>query len=46
EIPSPTAPPAGCRFHTRCPLAEARCRAEEPRLREVAPGQRVACHLV
>jgi oligopeptide transport system ATP-binding protein len=46
EIPSPSAPPAGCRFHTRCPYAEARCRAEEPLLREVAPGQRVACHLV
>jgi len=46
EIPSPSAPPQGCRFHTRCPYAEARCRAEEPLLREVAPGQRVACHLV
>jgi oligopeptide transport system ATP-binding protein len=46
EIPSPSAPPSGCRFHTRCPYAEARCRAEEPLLREVAPGQRVACHLV
>jgi oligopeptide/dipeptide ABC transporter ATP-binding protein len=46
EIPSPSAPPSGCRFHTRCPYAEARCRAEEPALREVAPGQRVACHLV
>jgi oligopeptide/dipeptide ABC transporter ATP-binding protein len=46
EIPSPSAPPSGCRFHTRCPYAEARCRAEEPLLRAVAPGQRVACHLV
>jgi oligopeptide/dipeptide ABC transporter ATP-binding protein len=46
EIPSPSAPPSGCRFHTRCPYAEARCRAEEPILRDVAPGQRVACHLV
>ena len=46
EIPSPSAPPSGCRFHTRCPYAEARCRVEEPILREVAPGQRVACHLV
>jgi oligopeptide transport system ATP-binding protein len=46
EIPSPSAPPAGCRFHTRCPYAEERCRAEEPPLREVAPGQHVACHLV
>ncbi|HEX2114898.1 MAG TPA: dipeptide ABC transporter ATP-binding protein [Alphaproteobacteria bacterium] len=46
EIPSPSAPPTGCRFHTRCPYAEARCRAEEPALREIEPGQRVACHLV
>jgi oligopeptide transport system ATP-binding protein len=46
EIPSPSAPPTGCRFHTRCPYAEARCRVEEPVLRQVAPGQRVACHLV
>lgn len=46
EIPSPSAPPSGCRFHTRCPYAEPRCRADEPLLRAVAPGQRVACHLV
>jgi oligopeptide transport system ATP-binding protein len=46
EIPSPSAPPSGCRFHTRCPYAEERCRIEEPQLRDVAPGQRVACHLV
>jgi oligopeptide transport system ATP-binding protein len=46
EIPSPSAPPSGCRFHTRCPYVEARCRTEEPKLREVAPGQHVACHLV
>jgi peptide/nickel transport system ATP-binding protein len=38
-------PPSNCRFHTRCPYAFDRCRVEEPRLREVAPGQRVACHL-
>jgi len=46
EIPSPADPPAGCHFHTRCPLAEACCRVEAPALRSVAPGHRVACHLV
>ena len=45
EVPSPLAPPSGCTFHPRCPLAQARCRAEVPALREVG-GRRVACHLV
>ncbi|OLT14530.1 peptide ABC transporter ATP-binding protein [Pseudonocardia sp. CNS-139] len=45
EIPSPTAPPPGCRFHTRCPVAQDRCRTEVPPLRATARG-RVACHLV
>jgi oligopeptide/dipeptide ABC transporter ATP-binding protein len=45
EIPSPTAPPPGCRFHTRCPVAEDRCRKEVPLLRDT-PAGRVACHLV
>jgi oligopeptide/dipeptide ABC transporter ATP-binding protein len=45
DIPSPMAPPPGCRFHTRCPLALARCREEVPQLRELAPGHYVACHL-
>jgi peptide/nickel transport system ATP-binding protein/oligopeptide transport system ATP-binding protein len=45
DVPSPIKPPPGCRFHTRCPYVEARCKVEEPVLQEVAPGQFVACHL-
>ncbi len=45
ELPSPLHPPAGCAFHPRCPHSFDRCRAERPVLREVAPGQRAACHL-
>ncbi len=45
EIPSPLAPPPGCHFHPRCPHAVARCRAEAPILREIAPGRQSACHL-
>jgi peptide/nickel transport system ATP-binding protein len=44
EPPSPIAPPSGCRFRTRCPRADARCAAEMPELRAVAPGQYAACH--
>jgi dipeptide transport system ATP-binding protein len=45
EMPSPLAPPGGCPFHTRCPLAQARCREELPLLRELG-GRQVACHVV
>ncbi|MFZ9297902.1 MAG: ABC transporter ATP-binding protein [Hylemonella sp.] len=45
DVPSPINPPPGCHFHTRCPYAEDRCRMEEPPMREIHPGQWVACHL-
>jgi len=46
EVPSSISPPPGCRFQPRCPVAETLCRVEAPPMREVAPGHRVACHLV
>ena len=45
DVPSAVDPPSGCRFHTRCPYVEARCRVEAPRLKEIAPEHLVACHL-
>ena len=45
EVPSALRPPPGCAFHTRCPRLMARCKTEQPQLREVAPGRAVACHL-
>ncbi|MCH8029548.1 MAG: ATP-binding cassette domain-containing protein [Candidatus Dadabacteria bacterium] len=46
DIPSPIDPPSGCRFHTRCPIAEERCSVEVPVLRDVGGSHYVACHLV
>jgi oligopeptide/dipeptide ABC transporter ATP-binding protein len=45
DVPSPVNPPTGCHFHTRCPYAVERCKVDVPALREVRPGQMVACHL-
>ncbi|MEM8632793.1 MAG: oligopeptide/dipeptide ABC transporter ATP-binding protein [Pseudomonadota bacterium] len=44
EIPSPTNPPSGCKFHTRCRFARDTCKAEVPKLRELAPDHFVSCH--
>jgi oligopeptide/dipeptide ABC transporter ATP-binding protein len=44
EIPSPIDIPTGCRFHTRCPFATAKCSEEEPELKTMPDGRQVACH--
>ncbi len=46
DVPSPIDPPAGCHFHDRCPVAEARCKDRYPDLVEVGSGHRAACHLL
>jgi oligopeptide transport system ATP-binding protein len=46
EVPSPLAPPAGCPFHPRCPMAREQCRVEVPRLRPLGDGREAACHLL
>jgi len=46
SVPSPVNPPSGCRFHTRCPIAEERCHLQVPKLRSLREERFVACHLV
>lgn len=46
DIPSPANPPAGCKFHTRCPFAVERCKSEAPQFRNMGSDHHVACHLV
>ena len=44
DLPSPSNPPSGCRFHTRCPFATEKCKTEVPQTYEIEPGHTVRCH--
>jgi oligopeptide/dipeptide ABC transporter ATP-binding protein len=46
NVPSPVNPPSGCRFHTRCPMAQEICSHDQPELLQVLPGRFVSCHFV
>jgi len=46
ELPSPIDPPTGCPFHSRCPIAQERCKSDKPELRKTASGALAACHFV
>jgi len=45
SIPDMLFPPKGCKFHPRCPYAFDKCKQEEPELKEVTEGRKIACHL-
>ena len=45
DLPSPSNPPSGCKFHTRCPYSMDRCRIEQPELKEITPNHKVRCFL-
>ena len=45
DLPSPSNPPSGCKFHTRCPYVMDRCKIEQPELKEIAPNHKVRCFL-
>lgn len=46
DLPSPSNPPKGCHFHTRCPIATIRCKQEAPVLKSYGAGREASCHLI